>query len=638
MKCALRIVRVAAGKILVVSGWAALALAVGLAVSWVQIEPPLEESNVFPAGVVLRDREGAVMRVSLGPGDTDCRPWYVPSRDDWLVKAMVASEDKRFFSHGGADLRALARAIAQNVFFGRRISGASTITEQTTRLITPHPRTMRWKWVEFVQALKMERARSKDWILSQYLNRSPFGSNLVGAEAAAHGWFGKDPHDLSLGEAALLAGIVQAPSRFRPDRHLDRALHRRDYVLTRVETLGLAPPERVAAARAEIPQVHRDPRPFLHPHYCDWATAELLPAGAADFTTPLDPQAQTLLERAVRERAETLGCAAAAVLVVVPTGDVVALACSGDYFGAPNGQVNTALALRHAGSTLKPIIFARALQRGLLSPSEVLPDAPVAFGGFRPANSGGLHRNVIRADEALVRSLNIPFFHVARRLGAADALAAVREAGFPTVGDDPNAHGLGIVVGNAPIRLVDLARAYARFARQATEGDAAAWIVSEILSGPERSMAALGHVAEGDFPRAAWKTGTSSARRDAWTVLWTPQLSLAVWCGHPTGRFGDAAITGLGAAAPFAWDLFRALRPDPAHSSWFDLPPESVEREPVCAVSGLPPSADCERTRTALRIRGVTPSRPCSVCRLRPDGSRDFVWPPPFSDPSDAND
>ncbi len=633
-----RILRAIRRALLAAAIASAVASVVAVAVSWALIEPPLAEAETFPAGVVLRDREGAVMRVSLGPGDTDCRPWYVPSRDDWLVKAMVASEDKRFFSHGGADLRALARAIAQNVFFGRRISGASTITEQTTRLITPHPRTMRWKWVEFVQALKMERARSKDWILSQYLNRSPFGSNLVGAEAAAHGWFGKDPHDLSLGEAALLAGIVQAPSRFRPDRWLERALRRRDYVLTRVEQLGLAPPDRVAAARAEIPLVRRDPRPFLHPHYCDWAAAELLPAGAADFTTPLDPQAQTLLESAVRERAETLGCSAAAVLVDVPTGDVIALACSGDYFGAQDGQVNTALALRHAGSTLKPFVFARALRRGLLAPTEALPDSPVEFGAFRPTNSGDRHRGAVRADEALVRSLNIPFFHVARRLGPVEALAAVREAGFPSVGTDPNAHGLGIVVGNAPIRLVDLARAYAKLAREASDGDAAAWIVSDILSGPERSMAAFGHRADGDLPRAAWKTGTSAARRDAWTALWTPQLALAVWCGHQSGRFGDAAITGISAAAPFAWGIFRALRPDPTSAPWFAPMPQSVEEAQVCEVSGLPPSSECAGTRTAPRIRGVTPSRPCSVCRLRPDGTRDFVWPPPFSNTAPEND
>ncbi|MBR1837107.1 MAG: transglycosylase domain-containing protein, partial [Kiritimatiellae bacterium] len=201
-----------AGTVLAAAGAAVFAA------SWALCPPPLDKADKYPAGRVLRDREGGVMRVTLGPGDTDCRPWYRPDRSDWLVKAMVASEDKNFFEHRGADFAALARAVAQNAIFLRRVSGASTITEQTARLIEPHPRKLRWKWVELFQALRMERVRSKDWIMAQYLNRSPFGSNLVGAEAAARGWFGKDPHDLSLGEAALLAGLVQAPSRLRPDR------------------------------------------------------------------------------------------------------------------------------------------------------------------------------------------------------------------------------------------------------------------------------------------------------------------------------------------------------------------------------------------------------------------------------------
>ena len=199
---------------------------------------------------MLRDREGTELRATLGPGDVDCRPLRAVPRDWWIARAIVASEDKRFYRHGGADLRALARALAQNLSSGRRVSGASTLTEQTVRLVEPHPRTLRWKWVELVQALKTERARSKDWILAQYLDRAPFGANYVGIGAAARGWFDKPPDDLSLGEAALLAGIVQAPTRFRPDRHMDRAVKRRDYVLDRMLDLGFATTSQVAAARA----------------------------------------------------------------------------------------------------------------------------------------------------------------------------------------------------------------------------------------------------------------------------------------------------------------------------------------------------------------------------------------------------
>ena len=148
----------------------------------------------------------------------------------------------------------IVRAAFQNVAGGRRVSGASTITMQAVRLIKPHPKTFWWKWKEAVMALKMERLKSKAWIITQYLNRAPFGSNLVGIEAAAQGWLGKGAKDLGIGEAAMLAGMVQAPSRFRPDRHYDRALKRRDYVLGRMLTLGMIDEEQFEGAKSVKPQ------------------------------------------------------------------------------------------------------------------------------------------------------------------------------------------------------------------------------------------------------------------------------------------------------------------------------------------------------------------------------------------------
>ena len=601
---------------------------------WFSCPPPLAAAERYPAGLSLFDREGNALRVKLGPDDTDCRPFHEASRDSWVVKALVAAEDKRFFEHGGADLFALARAVAQNAGALRRVSGASTLSQQTVRLIEPHPRTLRWKLVEFFQALRMERARSKEWILSQYLNRAPFGSNLVGVEAAARGWFAKAPDDLSLGEAALLAGIVQAPSRFRPDRRLERALKRRDYVLDRMLDLGFATTSQVAAARASVPAIRRAPRPFACPHYCDWAEAELVPSGALRATLPLDPAVQAAAQRAVDARAAALGARAAAVVADVATGEVRALACSGDYFSPDAGQVNTAAAPRPAGSVLKPFLFGRALDRGLLAPTQWMRDLPRAYGGQRPANFDPGYRGVVRADDALVLSLNLPFFELTRSLGVADAIATVRAAGLRTVPDDPDALGLGLAAGNAPVRLVDLARAYAGLARAAGGAGGAgplspeaAWLVSDILSGPERTLAALGHEADARLPRAAWKTGTSSAHRDAWTVLWTPREVVAVWCGHTSGHFGDKALSGLSAAAPLAWEIFRALHPDGA-ADWFGAPPPGLVRRDVCARTGLPPSPDCPETREAWALAGRTSPVPCPIHRRGPGGAVVEAWPP----------
>jgi penicillin-binding protein 1C len=172
------------------------ALALALAVSWFAIDWTDEGSDDYAGGVVLRDAAGDVLRVSLGEGDVDCRPYYRASRDDWIVKALVAAEDGTFWTHRGVRPLSAARAAVQNVFNRRRVSGASTITMQAVRLAKPHPKSLWWKWKEAVMALKMERALSKEQILSQYLNRAPFGSNLVGIEAAAQGWFGKGAKEL----------------------------------------------------------------------------------------------------------------------------------------------------------------------------------------------------------------------------------------------------------------------------------------------------------------------------------------------------------------------------------------------------------------------------------------------------------
>ena len=186
-------------------GVLAVILVAALAAAWLFIGWTDEGAADYAGGVVLRDAGGEVLRVSLGEGDVDCRPYYAADPEDWVVKALVASEDGTFWEHRGVRPLSVLRATFQNLFYRRRISGASTITMQAVRLIRPHPKTMWWKFKEAVMALKMERAKDKRWILSQYLNRAPFGSNFIGVEAAANGWFGKGAKQLGLGEAAMLA-------------------------------------------------------------------------------------------------------------------------------------------------------------------------------------------------------------------------------------------------------------------------------------------------------------------------------------------------------------------------------------------------------------------------------------------------
>ena len=563
----------------------AAALAAAAAVSCFAIEWEPDGSDDYPGGTVLRDRFGEVIRVSLGPGDVDCRPYYVADPEDWIVKALVASEDGEFWNHCGVRPLSALRALWQNLFFRRRISGASTISMQAVRLIRPHSKTYLQKWVEAVRAVKMERRRDKRWILSQYLNRAPFGSNLIGIEAAAQGWFGKGAKDLGIGEAAMLAGMVQAPSRFRPDRHYEDAVKRREYVLSRMLALGLITAEQAEGARSVRPELVRAPRPFLHPFYCDWYLREVAGRDRAgqraygDFTTPLDPDVQGVCESVVADAAAGGSRSAAAVVVDVASGDVIALAASGDYLGGAEGsQVNTALAPRPAGSTLKPLLAAQAMDLGIAGPATLIADRPLSVKGYRPANFDGRHRGDVSLSDSLVLSLNVPFVRLVRKVGVGRFADLLSSMGVPVPADAKSRLGLGIAIGNVDVTLVSLVGAYRRLALAASGSDggpvspAAAYLVTDALSGGERSAAGLGHVADVAAPRFAWKTGTSSAYRDAWTVMWNPRYVVGVWCGHLRGGFGDTSLVGARAAAPEAWRIARALCPG-NRGAWFAAPP-----------------------------------------------------------------
>ena len=623
-----------------VAGCGAAAVLAAVLLSWALVDPHLDRAAVYPGGTVLRDNAGSVLRVSLGPGDVDCRPYYSASTNDWIVKALVASEDRRFFSHWGVDVPSVARACVQNVTSLRRVSGASTITMQATRLIAPHPRSLPWKYVEAFRALKTELRHDKLWIVSQYLNRAPFGSNLVGVEAAANGWFGKRARDLGIGEAALLAGMVQSPTRFRPDRHLDRALKRREYVLDRMLALGQIDAAQHAAAKASRPEIRRGTRPFEEPFFCDWAMRRVVRAGAGgDVVTTLDADVQARARQAVAAAASG-GRSAAAVVLRVRTGEVLALACSDDYFSADAGQVNVATAPRPAGSTLKPFLVAAAMDRGLVTPEERLSDVPRAYRGYNPQNFDAVHRGSVSAAEALVLSLNLPFVQLLQRLGVQRFGTVLRSLGFYNMSAADATFGLGMAIGNVHVSLLELVAAYGCLARgglllepcalrsevEARKGaprprvfsEGACWLVADILSGEERSSAALGHVADVRTSRFAWKTGTSAAFRDAWTVAWNPEYVVGVWCGHKAGGFGDTTVVGAYAAAPHAWEVARSLYPAD-DGPWFDMPDE-VEACRVCAESGLPAAPECPSAKEGRRLRGRSSLAFCPVHRRGADG------------------
>ncbi|MFA5203377.1 MAG: penicillin-binding protein 1C [Lentisphaeria bacterium] len=658
----------------------ALAAVAALVLAWFLLPFPRERLARYPAATLLLDRDGAPLRLRLGPNDTDCRLRYQPDDDrDWIAKAVVAAEDQRFWRHHGVDPLALGRAVGQNLRGRRVVSGASTITTQVVRLVQPRRRTLATKAVELFRALQLERILDKPAILEQYLNRTPFGANLVGVEAASRRYFGKAPGDLSLAEAALLAGLPQSPSRLRPDRFPARARQRQAYVLDRMLACGFITAAQRAAAAAQPVVLRKDAYPFRAPHFCDLLLDERPQRqgqgrDAAVVRTTLDPALQRLAEEILRRRVEALHpenvFGGAVVILEVKTGAVRALVGAPDYRDAAHaGQVNGAAAPRSAGSTLKPFAYALAMDQGRITPASLLADVPRTFRDYAPVNFDGEFNGPVTARAALVRSLNIPALTLVEQEGVGEFLGVLQRLGLGTLKKSAAEYGLGLAIGNGPVRLLDLANAYACLARggewrpyrlcEATIGPesnkaagtgagrgagtgagpyifspAAAWLVAEMLSGEERAGDTTGHHADVRLPRVAWKTGTSSGFRDAWSVAFNPEYVVAVWLGNPDGRAAPALV-GAKAAVPVMWEIVRGLYPA-NDAPWF-TPPPGVVRRAVCAVSGAPPCPQCAATVEDWCIAGVSSARPCDLHRLQPvadprtGGTRMAVveaWPP----------
>ena len=637
-----------------------LLLVFGFVVAWFACPFPRGLLARYPAAAVLCDREGTPLRVRLGPHDQDCRPIYQPHRDDWIVKAMVATEDRRFWEHHGVDPAAVLRAAWLDATHLRKVSGASTLSMQVIRLAQPRSRTVLAKVTEAFRALQMERIYSKDEILTQYLNRAPFGANLVGIEAASRRYFGKGPEDLSLAEAALLAGVPQSPSRLRPDRRLERAKQRQAYVLERMLASGCITEEQRQTAQSQQLVLRSETRPFRAPHFCDLAESRLTDASFANknsgpspdiaVRTTLDPKWQRVAEEALRRHAAELAAGeirgGAVVILDVKTGAVRALVGSPDFADQRNqGQVNAAMAARAAGSTLKPFAFALAFDRGLATPGTVLADVPRNFGEYRPENFDKHFRGLISARDALILSLNLPALEIEHQVGQPVFYRTLRQLGLETVEKPATHYGMGLVLGNAEVRLLDLANAYACLARggewrpvrvfedapvaagRRVFSPEACWLVADALGGQERALDATGHAADVRLPPLAWKTGTSSGFHDAWTVAFNSEIVIGVWAGNPDGA-GSDLLVGKKVAAPVVWEIFRRIYPD-NDGPWFERPAGVAQRE-ICAASGCAPGPFCRDKIEDWSIAGVTSCRACGVHVRAPDAAGQLAesWPP----------
>jgi penicillin-binding protein 1C len=553
---------------------AAMLAAVGAVAFWiVSLGPlPLGEGLEFSATVV--DREGRLLR----PYATSEGRWRLPARvegvDPRYLALLIAYEDKRFRDHSGVDPLALLRAGLQVLTHGRILSGGSTLTMQVARLLEPRAeRSLLAKLRQIVRAVEIERWITKDEVLTLYLNLAPYGGNLEGIRAASLAYFGKEPMRLTLGEAALLVALPQAPEARRPDRSL-AAVRARDRVLDRIAVAGIFDSPEIARAKTEPVPAARIPMPMLAPHAADDAVAAL--PGRSPVRLTIDARWQASLEELARERARALGPNVSVAILAADngTGEVLARVGSAGYFDTERaGQVDMTTALRSPGSTLKPFIYGFGFEDGVIHPETMIEDRPVRYGTYAPENFDLTFQGTVSVRKALQMSLNVPAVAVLDRVGAGRFTARLRQAGSTLVLPTGEIPGLAMGLGGVGVRLSDLVMLYAGLARLGTtaplieraasaslasadaEADArrlldpvAAWYIGDILRGTPPPENAPGG-------RIAFKTGTSYGYRDAWSIGFDGKHTIGVWVGRPDGA-PVPGLVGRTAAAPILFDAF----------------------------------------------------------------------------------
>jgi penicillin-binding protein 1C len=604
------------------AGWLKLALvsvgaaALLLAAVWLQaVLQPLRLEMAVSTQVL--DRNGEHLRLYT---TADGGYWRLPADtrelDQRFLQMLFAYEDARFYSHPGVDPRALLRAAWQAVRHGRFVSGGSTLSMQTLRLLEPRPRTLWSKLLEIGRALRLEQLLSKQEILRLYLSLAPYGGNIQGVRAASLLYFGKEPRFLTVAEAALLVALPQAPERRRPDRFPERARAARNHVLKRLHDAGLLNGEEWQRARLAPLARQRRRLPVLAAHLTD----RLRQADADDaiIRTTLDARLQQKLESLIARHqlqlADTLTLAV--LLVHNRSAEVLAYVGSGDYAATRfPGQVDMVKARRSPGSALKPFIYGLGFDAGFIHPETLIGDRPGAVNGYAPGNFDHRYGGEMSIREALRRSRNLPAVKVLQRLGPGQFAAALRRAGLTLqLPAAVGRAGLPLALGGVGMSLEDMTRAYSalanagqvrplRWRQDAADGSAvslltasSAWYLTDILTAAPLPP---GFSREG--ADVAFKTGTSYGFRDAWAFGYDAEHTVGVWVGRPDGGY-TPGLSGLHNAVPVMLEVFGLLPttdiapllktrpPDALLANNLQLPP-ALRRFAADLPNGLPAPA-----------------------------------------------
>lgn len=608
-----------------------------------------------PYSTVLLDKKGMLLGASIAQ-DGQWRFPTLTTVPEKFQAAVILFEDKRFMSHWGVDILAMGRAMRQNIAQQKVVSGGSTLSMQVIRLSRKNKsRTIFEKLIESILALRLELRYTKDEILALHASHAPFGGNVVGLEAACWRYFGRSPDALSWSEAAALAVLPNNPALIHPGKNRDKLLAKRNRLLARLAEHGYFDSIALALAKAEpLPEAPL-PLPRLAPH--------LLALAQQNYTQQKLP---TTLDKAIQQRSiEILNdhrsrlagnqiFNAAILIADVKTGYVLAYVGNNNSGDEHQDAVDIIQAKRSTGSILKPVLYAAMLKEGKMLPTTLQPDIPTYINGFVPKNFSKSFDGAVHANEALIRSLNIPAVHELREYRFEKFHSLLTDVGITSLNKPPDHYGLTLILGGAEASLWDIVSVYASMGRtllnyferpgqnrysafdihplsflhkQDSAHDltnsgrlsaGAIYQTFDVLKNLYRPGEETGWQQFNSARRIAWKTGTSHGLRDAWAVGINPNYVIGVWVGNADGE-GRPGLTGTEAAAPILFDVFSAL---PGENVWFQTPNTEMVELPVCRQSGHRATELCFPIDTAQVYSAGLQSPPCPYHRtihLAPD-------------------
>jgi penicillin-binding protein 1C len=631
----------------------------------------LSSYQTAPLSTLIYDRHGHLLYEVIDPYAGKRVPLPLEEIPGVLQQATIATEDASFYTNPGVDLRAILRAVWINLRGGEVLAGGSTITQQLARNLLLSPversqRTLSRKLRESILAWSLARRHTKGEILEAYLNRIYYGNFAFGVEAAAQAYFGKSAAELDLAEAALVAGLPQAPSAHNPLIDPQAARARQTVVLDLMVKAGHIGLEEAALAKAEPLHYAASPFPIRAPHFVMYVRQLLerefglgmLHQGGLRVHTTLDLGWQELAQSTVRRHLVRLAnrqdgpdpnLSDAALVALDPqTGEILVMLGSPDYFDpAIAGAVNVCLMPRQPGSAIKPLTYAAAFDPTRLrphTPATLIADVRTAFltkegEPYVPVNYDLVYHGPVLARRALACSYNLPAVKVLEEVGVDQVAVLARRLGITTF-TDMERFGLALTLGGGEVRLLELTAAYAAFANSGrrvmpaaimrvedAEGRVlrhwrpepgepvldprAAYLITHILSDERARMPAFGEGSALRLSRpVATKTGTTTDWRDNWTIGYTPDLAVGVWAGNADNS-PMQQVSGVTGAAPMWHDFMEAvLAGRPARE--FEQPDELVRVE-VCPLSGKRPNAHCPHRREELFIAGTEPMRACAM-------------------------